>query len=77
MNKTTGPAAELAAKIAEIVPVKDAKVHLASTGSEANDFLVKLIRYRNSAVGETKRKTFITRTNAYHGATLAASSRSR
>ena len=74
VNKTTGPAAELAAKIAEIVPVKDAKVHLASTGSEANDFLVKLVRYRNSAVGETKRKTFITRTNAYHGATLAASS---
>jgi 4-aminobutyrate---pyruvate transaminase len=74
VNKTTGPAAALASKIAEIVPIRDAKVHLASTGSEANDFLVKLLRYRNNAIGETSRKTIITRANAYHGATLAASS---
>lgn len=74
VNKTTGPAAALAAKIAEVVPIGDAKIHFASTGSEANDFLVKLLRFRNNAIGETARKTFITRTNAYHGATLAASS---
>src|SRR4051812_4541861 len=60
-NKTVGPAAELAELLAGLVPVRDAKVHLASTGSEANDFLIKLIRYRNNAIGETKRKKIISR----------------
>ena len=69
-----GPAAELAAKLAEIVPIPNAKIHLASTGSEANDFLIKLLRYRNNAIGQTARKKIIARTNAYHGATLGASS---
>lgn len=73
-NKTVGPAAELAAKLAEVVPIPNAKIHLTSTGSEANDFLIKFIRYRNNAIGETRRKKIIARVNAYHGATLGASS---
>jgi 4-aminobutyrate--pyruvate transaminase len=73
-NKTVGPAADLAAKIAEIVPMRDPKVHLTASGSEANDFLIKFIRYRNNAIGDTRRKTIISRINAYHGATLGASS---
>ena len=73
-NKTVGPAAELAAKLAEVVPIRDAKIHFTATGSEANDFLIKFIRYRNNAIGDTARKKIIARTNAYHGATLGASS---
>lgn len=73
-NKTVGPAADLAAKLAEICPIRDAKIHFTATGSEANDFLIKFIRYRNNAIGETSRKKLIARTNAYHGATLGASS---
>jgi 4-aminobutyrate--pyruvate transaminase len=73
-NKTVGPAAELAAKLAEIVPIRDAKIHFTVTGSEANDFLIKFIRYRNNAVGDTQRKKIIARTNAYHGATLGSAS---
>jgi 4-aminobutyrate--pyruvate transaminase len=74
VNKTVGPAAELAAKLAEIVPMREPKIHLAVSGSEANDFLIKFIRYRNNAIGETQRKKIIARTNAYHGATLGSSS---
>jgi 4-aminobutyrate---pyruvate transaminase len=73
-NKTVGPTSELAAKLAEIVPIRDPKIHFTATGSEANDFLIKFIRYRNNAIGETKRKKIISRVNAYHGATLGASS---
>jgi len=73
-NKTVGPAAELAEKLTDLVPMRDAKVHLTASGSEANDFLVKFLRFRANAVGETQRKTMISRVNAYHGATLAASS---
>ncbi|HUR50296.1 MAG TPA: aminotransferase [Acidimicrobiales bacterium] len=73
-DKTVGPAAELAEKLASISPVPNAKVHLTATGSEANDFLVKFIRYRNNAIGDTSRKKVIARINSYHGATLAASS---
>jgi 4-aminobutyrate---pyruvate transaminase len=73
-NKTVGPAVELAEKIASMVPVRDAKVHLVTSGSEANDFLVKFVRYRNNAIGEPARKKVIARVNAYHGATMMASS---
>ena len=34
-----------------IVPVPDAKIHSASSGSEANDFLVKFVRLRQQRVG--------------------------
>lgn len=73
-DKTVGPAAELAEKLASIVPIENAKVHLTATGSEANDFLVKFIRFRNNAIGDTARKKVIARINGYHGATLMASS---
>ena len=73
-NKTVGPAAELAEKLASLVPVRDAKVHLAASGSEANDFLVKFLRYVNNAVGRPARKTVIARVNGYHGATMMSSS---
>jgi 4-aminobutyrate---pyruvate transaminase len=73
-DKTVGPAAELAARLAELVSVPNAKVHFTATGSEANDFLIKFIRYRNNAIGDTSRKNIIARINAYHGATLGASS---
>jgi 4-aminobutyrate---pyruvate transaminase len=73
-NKTVGPAVELAEKIASIAPVPDAKVHLVCSGSEANDFLIKFVRYHNNAIGRTDRKKIIARSMAYHGATLGASS---
>ncbi len=73
-NKTVGPAIELAEKLAEVVPVPSAKVHLVNSGSEANDFLIKFVRYANNALGRPERKKIIARDMAYHGATLGASS---
>ena len=44
------------------------------SGSEANDTVVKLVRRYWDLKGNTDKKTIISRKNAYHGSTVAASS---
>lgn len=73
-GKSVVPAGALAERLLDKSPIGNGKVYFACTGSEANDFLVKFIRYANNAAGLTARKKFISRVNGYHGATLAASS---
>jgi len=70
--KTVTPANELASRLASVVPIDQAKVYFGSTGSDANDFLVKAIRYYNNALGRPRKKKIISRHNGYHGSTLAA-----
>lgn len=71
--KTVAPADELAARLSKLSPIPDARVYFGTTGSDANDFLVKAIRYYNNALGRPDKKKIIARTNGYHGCTLAAS----
>ena len=52
----------------------NARVYFALSGSEANDNLVKFIRYYNNAVGRPLKKKIIARWNGYHGSTLTAGS---
>jgi 4-aminobutyrate--pyruvate transaminase len=73
-SKSVNPAIDLAEKLTQMVPIKDARVYFALSGSEANDFLVKFIWYYNNAVGRHAKKKIIGRINGYHGATVAASS---
>lgn len=73
-GRSVGPAIELAGRLAELAPIDNASVYLALSGSEANDFLVKFLRYANNASGQGRRKKIISRLNGYHGATLAAAS---
>lgn len=72
--KSVEPAIDLAERLAGLVPMRDAKVYFALSGSEANDFLVKAVRFYNNALGRPAKKKIIARINGYHGATLAASS---
>src|SRR3954471_13561427 len=74
LNRTTGPAEELAAEIAALVPMRDAQVHFTVSGSEANDYAVKFLRYYNNAIGRPAKKKVIARYGGYHGATLVATS---
>ena len=67
-------AIELAERLAARVPVSGARVAFCSTGSEANDFLMKFLRFRNVTGGDEKRTKVIARRGSYHGATLAAAS---
>ena len=65
---------ELAARLAAMAPMKNAKVAFATTGSEANDALVKMLWYHNNASGKSKRKKIIARLGSYHGGTIATAS---
>ena len=64
---STGPAEELAARIAGIAPVPGSKVFFTSGGSDSVDTAAKLARRYFAEVGLPERTVFITRDWAYHG----------
>ena len=70
---TTPAPIELAARLAAIAPGFD-RVFFANSGSEANDTVVKLVRYFWKLHGQPQKQIMIGRTYAYHGVTLAAAS---
>jgi putrescine---pyruvate transaminase len=61
------PARELAARLARLAPVPDARVFLTTGGGEAIDTAAKLARRYWSAVGAPERMHLISRTAGYHG----------
>jgi putrescine aminotransferase len=70
---STAPAIELAARLAAIAPGFD-RVFFTNSGSEANDTVIKLVRYFWQLQGQPTKQIMIGRTYAYHGVTLAAAS---
>ncbi|MEE3636898.1 aspartate aminotransferase family protein [Pseudomonas defluvii] len=73
-HKAHAPSIELADKLIEMAPVPMSKVFFTNSGSEANDTVVKLIWYRNNAIGKPAKKKFISRLNGYHGITIVSAS---
>ncbi|MGE8154002.1 aspartate aminotransferase family protein [Pseudomonas vancouverensis] len=73
-HKAHSPSIELAEKLIGMAPVPMSKVFFTNSGSEANDSVVKLIWYRNNAIGKPLKKKFISRLNAYHGITTVSAS---
>ncbi len=71
LYRTVPAALALGEKLASMAPLANARVAFASTGSEANDFLIKFMRFRNAHRGEPQRVKVIARTGSYHGATVA------
>lgn len=75
---TTEPAVRLAARLSELAPPVDGRrfshVFFTSSGSEANDTNVRLVRRYWDLMGQPQRKVIISRWNAYHGSTVAAAS---
>jgi len=73
--KTTNPyTAELAAKLATLLPDGHDRVLFASSGSEANDSALKLIRYYWNLKKKPQKKIHLSRELSYHGVTMAAAS---
>jgi putrescine---pyruvate transaminase len=73
--KTTNPyTAELADKLAKLLPEGHERVLFASSGSEANDSALKLIRYYWNLKKKPHKKIHLSRELAYHGVTMAAAS---
>ena len=73
-DKTTSQAGELAEKLKAIAPAPMSHVYFTNSGSEANDTIVKLVRYYNNAIGRPRKKKFIARRFGFHGLTLASGS---
>ncbi len=74
MHRVLPVVEQLAEKLCALVPMANAKVAFAVSGSEANDALVKFLWFHNNAVGQPKRKKVISRLGSYHGATIATAS---
>ena len=73
-DKTTSQAGALAEKLKALAPVPMSHVYFTNSGSEANDTIVKLVRYYNNAIGRPRKKKFIGRRFGFHGLTLASGS---
>lgn len=63
---------DLAEKIADLVPVKNAHIFFGNSGSDANDTHIKMLRYYFNAIGKPEKRKIITRDRAYHGVTVAS-----
>ena len=74
LYRTTDVTLALADKLAALVPLPDARISFACSGSEANDFLLKFLRFRNVGTGDARRSKIIARIGSYHGGTLASAS---
>jgi putrescine aminotransferase len=70
----TPPAVMLAAKLSEKLGGDLQHVFFNSSGSEANDTVMRMVRHYWTVSDQPKRSVFISRRNAYHGSTMAAAS---
>ncbi len=68
------PVAELSEKLAEITPKGLQKAFYGSSGSEANDTMVRLVRRYWNLMERPEKKIIISREWGYHGSTMAAAS---
>lgn len=64
----TEPQAELAARLAQLLPIPDARVFFSNSGAEANEAALKLARKWGLARGRTR---FVALEGSFHGRTVA------
>ncbi len=71
---THPPAIELARELCELAPPGFNKVFFTNSGSEANDTIIRLVRYYWSLLGKPDKQIIIARRNGYHGSTVGGAS---
>ena len=71
---TTPPAANLAAKLAELAPGALNHVFFGTGGSMANDTAIRIIHFYFNRLGKPNKKQVISRVDGYHGSTYLAMS---
>lgn len=74
IHKSHEPSVLLARKLVEMTPENLTRVFFTSSGSEANDAVVKMVWFMNNALGRPKKKKFLARVKGYHGITVASGS---
>jgi 4-aminobutyrate--pyruvate transaminase len=73
-HKSHPAATKLAERLVGMAPGGMAKAHFTSSGSEANDLVMKMIWYYNNALGRPAKKKIVSRQKAYHGVSIASGS---
>jgi len=68
------PVAELSEKLAELTPEGLEKAFYGSSGSDANDTMVRLVRRYWNLMERPEKKMILSREWGYHGSTMAAAS---
>jgi 4-aminobutyrate---pyruvate transaminase len=71
IHRTVPAVMELTERLAALSPVKNPRIYFSTTGSEANDHLIKFMWYGNGFAGEPNRRKMISRKASYHGSTIA------
>jgi len=71
---TNAPAIRLAEKLATLAPNKMSRAFFCGSGSEANDTILRMVRYYWSLLGKPSKDIVIARVNGYHGSTMAGAS---
>ncbi|WP_221794103.1 aminotransferase [Oceanobacter mangrovi] len=71
-GKVHEPGMQLADKLSAMVPVENAHIFMGSSGSDANDSHIKMLRYYFAAIGKPEKRKIIARERSYHGVTVAA-----
>lgn len=73
-HTTHMPAVSLSARLADLAPGDLDHVFFASSGSEANDTNIRLVRHYWAAKGKPEKQVIISRENAYHGSSVGSAS---
>src|SRR5436305_2896215 len=73
-GRTHAAAAELAEKLVELTGIADGKAYFATSGSEANETMVKLAWVYHTVRGKPTKGKVIARARAFNGSTIAAGS---
>ncbi|MGB1090605.1 MAG: aminotransferase [Oceanobacter sp.] len=71
-GKVHEPGMQLADRISAMVPVENARVFMGSSGSDANDSHIKMLRYYFNAIGKPEKRKIIARERSYHGVSVAS-----
>jgi adenosylmethionine-8-amino-7-oxononanoate aminotransferase len=72
VDLTHAPAANLAARLAELAPGDLNHVFFSTGGSTANDMAYRLVQFYQNVRGKPEKRHFLSRVDAYHGQTYAA-----
>jgi 4-aminobutyrate---pyruvate transaminase len=73
-GRTTQAAAALAEKLVDITGMKGGRAYFVTSGSEANETMVKLAWLLHTVNGKPTKRKVIARDRAFHGSTIAAAS---
>ena len=71
-GRTHQVARDLADTLSDLVPVENARIFFANSGSEANDSQIKMLHYYFNVIGKPEKKKIIAFDRSYHGVTMAA-----